>query len=671
MGLQPMGSEADNQSDSTHGGSPGRAPSGWHIAAGAVAAAAAWVATHLMIQIPRGWPYFAPGEWDVLLVARSIEAGAPPEMIIGSIHGYQPGSWLVGGVVALLLLCGVPVLIAAKAVAMTAGAATAALCAGAASSLCKRPEGALVASGVVGLAMALCWPSWHHGLSGVSGATPESVPFHLAALFLAFFRPWGPIRSSILSGCALAVAWLLSPFALWTIPLAVLALSKPRESGDRGARAALIRISSALGSVAFGLGMVALLLPGGIAGVSAFLGWNWSQLAESRNAAGAGGITALLDTMVAAPSTLLAFPERTPTAAHAAVMLFGGALVLTPLVAVWWFTRTQHMGPAVIALAGATWFLPLSGVVQQEPGAVSRYYMIPLLLELIALAVILGRLVDKSPAMGRAVATGAGLVLLVPIFTPSYWTSHHPVSPDALQETLITTGAHSIAAQKQVVSTEDVPPPPDQAINSTRLFALLPFAPEDGRVALVQGFGMDVGSDAGSADILGASPWLIPGLVDLKASLRADEWAGLLVGAGCGLSANQPVVIERAGMSEAAQIDAELAAYGMGLCVQDAELRFGCSIWGGLAEVARSPSTLAAFVAGLKATDFPQERLREAPELLQAPLFDVFEASDEASPPSGAPPGRRLLNYLPPRPSIGCSDDEVCRKSVLRQWCLV
>lgn len=658
MSIEPVGSEADKGSDSTHGGSPGRARAGWHIATVAVAAAGAWVAAHFILQIPRGWPHYTSGEWDVLLVARSIEAGAPPEMVVGSIHGFQPGSWLVGGVVALLLLCGVPLLIAAKAVMMTVGAATVALCAGTASSLCKRPEGALVAGGVVGLAMAICWPSWHHELSGLSGATPESVPFQLAALFLAFFRPWGPIRSSVSAGFALAVAWLLSPVTLWTIPLTLLALSKPRESGGRGARATLIRIGSALGTVAFGLGTVALLLPGGITGISAFLSWNWAQLAPAGGVVGPGGFTALFDTILAAPSTLLVVPERAPTAARAAVMVFGCTLVLTPLVALWWVIRTRHMGgPAVIALAGATWFLPLSRVFQGEPGSVSRYYMVPLLLELIALAVVLGHLVERFPARGRAVATGVGLVLLVPIFTPSYWTSLPPASPDSLQESLITTGAHSIAVPwLPVAPAGHAPTRRQQLIDPTRLLTLLPFAPDKGRVALVQGFGMDVGSDAHSADIVGSTAWLIPGLMGLKASLRPDEVAGLLVGAGCGLSANQPLVIERAGLKGASLIDAELAAYGMGLCAQEAELRFGCSLWGAIDELARRPGTLAAFVAGLKATDFPHERVSEAPDLLQAPLIDLFKTADKTNPPPGGPPGRPLLNYLPPRPNMGCSD---------------
>ncbi|MCS5685989.1 MAG: hypothetical protein NZ654_12165, partial [Acidimicrobiales bacterium] len=407
----------------------------------------------------------------------------------------------------------------------------------------------------------------------------------------------------------------------------------------------------------FGLVTVALLLPGGFTGMSAFLGWNWAQLVPGGSMTGPGVITGLFDTILAAPSTLMAYPERTPTAAYAAVMLFGVALVLTPLVSLWWFIRTEQMGPAVIALAGATWFLPLSRVVQVEPGAVSRYYMIPLLLELIALAAVLGRLVDKFPAIGRAVATGVALVLLVPLFTPSYWTPHPPASPDALQESLITTGAHSIAVPwLPVAPAGDAPSRRQQLIDPTRLLALLPFAPDKGRVALVQGFGMDVGSDAHSADIVGSTAWLIPSLMDLKASLRPDEAAGLLVGAGCGLSANQPLVIERAGLKGASLIDAELAAYGMGLCAQEAELRFGCSLWGAIDELARRPGTLAAFVAGLKATDFPDERVSEAPELLQAPLVDLFETADKTNPPPGAPPGRPLLNYLPPRPNMGCSN---------------
>ena len=69
----------------------------WTIGLAASAAAVAWTVAHVIVQRPRGWPFYIPGEWDVLLVARAIEAGDPPAMVIGSLHGYQPGSWLIGG----------------------------------------------------------------------------------------------------------------------------------------------------------------------------------------------------------------------------------------------------------------------------------------------------------------------------------------------------------------------------------------------------------------------------------------------------------------------------------------------------------------------------------------------------------------------------------------------
>jgi len=580
-------------------------------------------------------------------------------MVLGSIHGFQPGSWLVGGLVAILLSCGVPLLVAAKTVAVAVGAATTGLCAGVAGSLCKRREGALVASGVAGLAMAFCWPSIHHDLTGLTGTTPESVPFQLAALMLAFFRPWGPLRSSFFAGLALAIAWLLSFATIWTIALTLAALLRPKTPATIGIKDSVAALACALAAVLIVLTAIALVLPGGPAGVSTFLHWNWLQVVGTGAGISEGGVNRLLSTLLAAPTTLVAFSDAGPPLGRAVALTLGAALVALPALALWWTTRTHRLSTsAALALAGASWILPLSQTALdgQGPGSLARYFVVPMLLELIALAVVVGNLVDRAPLRGRLVATIVGLFVLLPVFVLPNWAMHLPASPDSARESLIFTGAHSIAAG-QLLSTGDKAPPPEASqLGTERLLALLPFAPRKGRVPLLEGFGVDLGSDMGSADILGKKPWLVPRLLALRELLEVDEYAGLLVGAGCGLSVNTPLVIERAGLSSTTGSDAAYLSYGMGLCVRDAEERFDCSPWGGLDVLSESPVKLASFVAGLKASELPYKRLAEGPEQHREALMQLFVTPGAAVPPEGAPHPKPLLQYLPPRPDTGCRE---------------
>ena len=83
----------------------------------------------------------------MLLVARAIADGSPPEGVMGAIHGYQPGSWLVAAAVAPLLALGVPDGIAAQIVLLGVGLITAAVVAGVATTWTRTPRGAAVASG--------------------------------------------------------------------------------------------------------------------------------------------------------------------------------------------------------------------------------------------------------------------------------------------------------------------------------------------------------------------------------------------------------------------------------------------------------------------------------------------------------------------------------------------
>lgn len=631
----------------------------------ASAAAAAWVATHLAIQLPRGWPYFAIGEWDVLLLARAIEAGDPPTMVLGSVHGYQVGSWLVGAAVALLLTLGVPILAASKIVAVSFGATTAALCAGSAAALCRTQRAAVVTAVLVGVTMAGCWPAWHLDLSGLTGATPESVPFQLAALLLALFRPWGGVRSAVASGIALAIAWLFSPATLWVIALSLLALCRPLSPGDSSLRAITSRLTGALGALSAILFGVALVLPEGFegmavflssnlsAGMEVFLSWNVLAAAGGAGAVEPVGLQKLTNVLSMAPQTLAPIEETAPSLLRRAPLLLGGAIVATPLLALWQVLRARRLQPSgLLALAAATWVLPLSGFILPE----ARYFVVPMCLGLLALATSLGHQVDRAPESERLTAGLCALIVVLAACTLGGWFGHSPVPADSFRQSLLATGAHSIAARTPLTRRAPTAPPGPN-IDSSRLLALLPHTPEEGRVPLLHGFGLDIGSDPRAGDIIGREPWLVPALEQLGDKLTPAEYSGLLVGAGCGLVVNPVTVLHRAGLDRASPDDLALLSYGMGLCAPAAELQYGCPVWPSLSEAFHTPRSLEAFAAGLRDGALPASRLDEAPEAQQALLRDVFVRPAGSAAPAGAPAEKRPLDFLPPRPGAGCTED--------------
>jgi hypothetical protein len=228
------------------------------------------------------------------------------------------------------------------------------------------------------------------------------------------------------------------------------------------------------------------------------------------------------------------------------------------------------------------------------------------------------------------------VLLAVPGATLGRWMPRWPAPPDPLAESLLFAGAHSMAER------------PGRPIEAT-LVALLPHAPEEGRAALVQGYGMRLGSEATHDRRL-----LPPLPTTLWTELVPDERTALLVGLGCGLTVGpaRPAMAEA--LAGADPDEARALAVGVGLCAPTAELRFGCPLGQVFAAMPGVPASLSALGEGLRQGGLPESRLDEAAEAQGTSLRRGFHAPTRAATNPGATLGGSLLDRLPPRPGLGC-----------------
>jgi hypothetical protein len=169
------------------------------------------------------------GELDLLVAARAQSAGARLDALVGSIHGYEVGSYLAVLLEARLLDLGFAEIAISRTLAGMAGAAgvlaTAALAAGLAG---PRPVGRRRAALVAGLIAALFWPSLHSSNFGFLGTTAEAWPWALASAGLLL----GARRATrfLAGGAFAAVAWMFSPVAVLAGPVLAGAISCTRSS---------------------------------------------------------------------------------------------------------------------------------------------------------------------------------------------------------------------------------------------------------------------------------------------------------------------------------------------------------------------------------------------------------------------------------------------------------
>jgi len=499
-----------------------------------VVAAAGWAVAHLFIQLPRGWPFFGPGEWDVLLVAEAVAAGRPPHAIVAALHGYELGVYLVAAPVALLRMLGVPMLLAAKITAMLFGAGTVGLAAGLATSAAHgvRGRGGLVAGGLAAWMLIVVWPDWHAVAANLDGSTRHAALPQLAAVacMLAAWRR-DSLKLSAASGAFAGIAWFISTVSLWTLFLALgtsvlIAVERGRARGIR--HAAVV-----VGGVGAWVALYGLVIPGGFVGVEGFLMAHPSWIGPVFS--GSGGPPSArvvpvgpLELVRHVPSSLLGMGGVAPTPWIR--WLSGGTAALVLGFA---FLRGAYAGVArrldglsFLAVVASSWLIPLSYLPETYRfyAPAYRFWAIPLCLGFVVLAVQAEVLWAAVP---RARVLRYGLVtLLVLVSLPSLVRIGETVDfpQSSLTEGLVHAGMHRMG--RRLVGTH------------TTYWELSPHAPTEGEVAVDQGYGLQMGFEL--AEELHSDWEADEGWTQLTDGFEPRRQHSILLGVGCGLGATLP-----------------------------------------------------------------------------------------------------------------------------------
>ena len=545
----------------------------------------------MAVQVGRGWPAWELGEWEVMLVVESLVAGQPVSLPVGAVHGHGLGSYLMALVVLPLRWLGLSPLLAAKGTATVLGAITAGLCAGAAATLAGRragPRAAVLAAAIVAAVSSVSWPSLHLELGGVSGRTPDAIlPCLAGALLILRVPPPGLLRTGGV-GFLLGLAWILSPASIWLVGLALIATIFHRDSAptsgerrwgnwipDAGRRPTALLLGLALPVL-----LMALLLPSGFEGGSAFLHKQADQVIEALSGQAGTHPTAMGDrgplrALAAVPAVLgtggltagdAPFLVRLGLSHVGWIILIGGLLSLVlAWVARRWTTE------AVLSLAGLSFIVPLGLVATGEGdlGAAARYFVVPLYLGLVGGASALGVGVVRFGRARWALGVLAVAWAMLPLTSLDRMLS----SPSwTLQDSLMSTGAHGLP----VFSGAD---------RHSAFRGLLRGVPSSGRAAFIEGYGMDLGGEA-AQELWGGTP---PGRLweELVSELPSKESSALLLGVGCGLGRLDvdSGVVRFVGESPPSQ-QRDLF-YGLGLCAYDRTITHPSSVSVGVEDLAR------------------------------------------------------------------------------------
>jgi hypothetical protein len=481
-----------------------------------------WSVAHLVAHGPRGWPMEVPGEWDLLLTALAIRAGAAPDAAVGTLHGNELGSYVVAGMVAELVRLGADVVVAAKWVALAFGAGSAAVVAWLGAWLAARSgqgaRGAAV-SGLVSASMvAAAWPGLHFELAGVNGRTPESLLPQVLAVAVLVSTPrqatgGALVGRALLVGALLSLGWLLSPVTLWTAGACGVAAMVQLRSGAARATAA----GAAVAGLMAPLILFAACVPAGGEGLSLFLMEQFGGgLGVTATESGArAGVT-----VVARVAGALEGGAHNPALTGRGLGLagIGWALLAGMVGSVAAAVRARTMGAEALAAGiGLSWLIPLVLLPTDKwfyPLAY-RYWVLLLALGIAVLPALLGRL-GSGGAVGRVALVVA--TLLCGTTLPRSIVAPAPSRAEAL----VSTGAHRMN------------PRPGRDRHAA-FRALVPHAPAAARPALAEGYGMALGGDF-AVDVqderAGVPPW-----VELRDDLDAPAFDGFVVGVGCGVTA--------------------------------------------------------------------------------------------------------------------------------------
>lgn len=504
-----------------------------------------WAVAHVIALRQRGWPRMdVRGEWDVLLTTLALAAGDPPDAVLGAVHGYELGSYLIAALVSLPVTLGADPVVAAKLVALGFGALLAGATVWLATWLALRaspdaePLRVAVAVGPTILVVACAWPGLHLEFAGLSGNTLESFALQVVAVGLTISRSPGASLRPLAVGALLTAAVLLSPVAAWTgLGLAAAALLvRPRP---RPRALALAVAGGALVVAAF-----AAFVPGGGEGLARFL-------VEQVDGQGLGG-----------PDT--GAPLGLGILAHIHHALEGRAL-------------NPALGLRPVALAGLGWILVLGLLVAVRPGPphlravamLALSWAVPLMLLpagrwfyplafrywVLAIALALAVLPAVLLRLGRPGRLGAGaLACLALACVPSL--------------PALTTGPFLLRAEAIMGAAAHTLEPRPGRDRHAAFHAFAPHLPSRDRGAFAEGYGLRLGGDEAQRR---------PGAPPIDWSEVADRLepgvrARFLVGVGCGMTVRGPVtdrMVEVIHTAPAAHRDAVF--WGLGRCTEPSE----------------------------------------------------------------------------------------------------
>jgi hypothetical protein len=480
------------------------------------------------------------GEWDVLLPAIARAQGRDVPAPIAAIHGGDFGAAGLSVLLAPFLRGGADPLLVGKLAATAFGAASAALTALLAFRLVPGDRGTpwrLAAGLTTAFVVAWAWPGLHFELMGLSGRTPEALPFQLLAT-LAALAPLPGRRHALLAGLALGPAMALSPVSIWTalgVLFALLRGARGQEFVARGLTLLIATISLPL-ITAVGMtdGWEALRLAldppprSGAAGPGP-----WGVLGQLRRALEGGAHQPELRLR---PVVLMGLSYLSVVGGLG--VLAGGlrrrALSEPRFVAA--FLALSWIVPLSI-LPEDTWFYPLA----------YRYWCAPLATGLALLAASCTALPRPSAALTLLIITGSAAALV-----PSLPRSIRAPAPGAA-EAMLNTAAHRLG------------PRPGRPRHAAFL-ELDSAVPRPLRDAWLLGYGGALGQDLVSDTRDGLPirpPW--EGI-----RLPSYELRPLVLGVGCGLGAGAgapvPALSWGAGLDVS---DARPLLYGVGICAGD------------------------------------------------------------------------------------------------------
>ena len=491
-----------------------------------------WVVAHLAIHLPRGWPFPVRGEWEVLLVSMSMAAGELPPLALGALHGSSPGSYVIALLAAPLIALGCSPLLAGKLLAMALGALMAALCVGLSVSLVgasSSPGTRLWSGALCAVFFAFAWPGLHVDFAGLSGSTPESLVFQVLALVLALASQEGGGKGYALgSGCAVSLAWLLSPLALWTalfVPaLWLLPGSQRKRISSRLRLVGWVIVGGVLPVV-----LLAVLVPGGARGLALFFANDFGSAGLEVSFGGLrehGAVTERAGLFL-----LFAKVGRALEGGAHNVELAGRAALLAALAWVAFLSvfgtltsrgTSEDSRPRLVAVLVLSWCLPLS-LVPLDFGfypLAYRYWGVPLSLALVLASVLIASSASSARWSWLRYSPMAVLVLCTAVLLPSLGTSivAPAVSPP---EAVVGTGAHAMDPRPGY--------PRHAAFLQLSRYAVPPLKRQ-----LSEGYGLALGADSAVSILRGDVPQ--PMWRELQTELDERAWRALLFGVGCGAS---------------------------------------------------------------------------------------------------------------------------------------